>query len=351
MEKLENIISLAVDRASIINGMLTVEIDIPPFIVPEAYLFAPKSRLTDTWTPEVEKIVLPAVVTVPGKLSIAVNVDLIEKAKRPNNNLTLLENTEVHQGGIKCDLRMHTPGNWAHTLTNHIPIAMVVMDVAQKLNLKSVDFILPKKLPGYCREAFSVLGVDILTSDRVFQENGITVKCDPWIAIRGIRHIIADQNAPAYLSKATEFSIPDKIYLSRRDTRKVLNENELVVYLDGLGFTRIYPEDYSVPEQLFIFRHAHQIVSIHGAGMAPILWGKSDKNIKIVELFPASYMTNVWRIIAEQKKWQWVGVRGKLWGSLCKHIYADHNDPRKYAMKNFEICMDSFASALSAVGI
>lgn len=351
MEKLENIISSSIDHANIVDGIFNIEIELPPFNVPEAFLFGPKSRLTDKWVPIVEKIVLPSTSTVRGKLSILVNANSIEKVNYSDEYLQVGKNSKDQQARMTCDMRMHFPQNWAHTLTNHIPMAKIVTNVAKRLNLPPVIFILPKKLPQYCKDAFSIFGLEIVTSDKVFTENNITIKCDPWIAIRGIRHMIAEQYANLLSSIVAGTSISEKIYISRRDTRSILNENELFMYLDDLGFKRIYPEDYSVLEQLSLFRYAHNVVAISGAGLAPILWGKSDENRKIVELFQPSNMTNVWRVVAEQKKWKWVGVRGKLWPSFCKHIYGEQKNPNKYAFKNFEVCLDSVASAIYSVGM
>jgi hypothetical protein len=342
------LIQSALQQAFIENGHLAIEIDLLPFSIPEAYLFAPKSRLIDTWSPGIEKIIMPAVTTVRGKIKIwfKVNPDCMSDNLSTYRSLRNL--IQIPPDGFKCDMRLHAPSNWAHTLSNHIPLAFVICDVVRLLDLPPPVFILPQNIPQHCCDAFSFFNFQIIKSKGLFVAPHLSFKCEPWIAIRNIRHLVAAHHAPSFFSLSPHLELPAKIYLSRKDTRKIINETELFAFLDQHGFTRIFPEDLSVRDQLSMFRYADQIVAIHGAGMAPILWGDAARSLKIIELFPPSYMTNVWRVIAEQKNWPWVGVRGKLWPAICKHIYANTR-PRKYSQKNFEVCMDSFASAFDSL--
>ena len=70
----------------------------------------------------------------------------------------------------------------------------------------------------------------------------------------------------------------------------------------------IYPEDLSPQEQLKLFTDAEQIVGIHGAGMAPLLYRDTNKpSLKLVEILSPGHMTNFFRVIAEHTGTSWVG--------------------------------------------
>jgi len=89
---------------------------------------------------------------------------------------------------------------------------------------------------------------------------------------------------------------PDFIYVSRRDTldrRRLANEDKLVDRLSQLGFIEIYPGDYSLEEEMWIFSRAKIVIGPFGSGMANILF--CSPGAKVIVLQPNS--TN-WRILS-----------------------------------------------------
>jgi len=78
----------------------------------------------------------------------------------------------------------------------------------------------------------------------------------------------------------------DKIYVSRAKTRRSMPwEKQLESYLSMKGFRIFLAEDFSVINQIELFRNAKQIIGIHGAGLANALWAE---NCSVVELMPIS---------------------------------------------------------------
>jgi hypothetical protein len=67
---------------------------------------------------------------------------------------------------------------------------------------------------------------------------------------------------------------PQKIYLSRSrvNTRRVLNEDEIVVFLKKYGFECIHNEDLNTDEQIYLFQQATHIVSCHGSQLTNIIF-------------------------------------------------------------------------------
>ncbi|HRF25101.1 MAG TPA: glycosyltransferase family 61 protein, partial [Chitinophagaceae bacterium] len=90
-----------------------------------------------------------------------------------------------------------------------------------------------------------------------------------------------------------------KIYVSRKkaDNRKLLNEDELIVYLRGNGFIVHYPENHSIEKNASVFASAEVIVSLHGAGNTN--WVFAAKGVNIIEIFPPKQIyPNYWYIAA-----------------------------------------------------
>lgn len=84
---------------------------------------------------------------------------------------------------------------------------------------------------------------------------------------------------------------PNKIYISRNDVnknknfntkRQVANENEVVAFLRKRGFQRIFPAEYSIPEQARLFYNADKIVFPHGSANTNLIFAR---NPDVIEIF------------------------------------------------------------------
>ena len=80
---------------------------------------------------------------------------------------------------------------------------------------------------------------------------------------------------------------PERIYVSRGDanTRRVLNEDDIIQRLAQLGFEAITPGALNFSEQVDIFANASIVVGMHGAGLANIAFTRPDA--RLIEIIPA----------------------------------------------------------------
>lgn len=62
----------------------------------------------------------------------------------------------------------------------------------------------------------------------------------------------------------------------------------MIEFLQGEGWAIVQLEKYSFKEQISLFRNARAVCSIHGAGLANLLW--CDKGCKVLELSAANYL-------------------------------------------------------------
>ena len=81
--------------------------------------------------------------------------------------------------------------------------------------------------------------------------------------------------------KSVYKNFPKKIYLSRSrvNTRKVLNEEDVIVFLKRYGFECIHNEDLSTDEQIFLFQNATDIISCHGSQLTNIVFCKPGTKV------------------------------------------------------------------------
>jgi hypothetical protein len=76
--------------------------------------------------------------------------------------------------------------------------------------------------------------------------------------------------------KAADAPLISNIYISRRGTRKVLDEKAVLgETLEKARYQIVFLEDYSVAQQIKIFSQARSIVGPHGAGMTGIVFSEA----------------------------------------------------------------------------
>jgi capsular polysaccharide biosynthesis protein len=91
---------------------------------------------------------------------------------------------------------------------------------------------------------------------------------------------------------------PTRIYVDRTGSRlrPLINEQELVAALSGIGFIVVRPETMSMADQVRLFRGAHTIVAPHGAGLTNL--GFCRPGPRVLELLPDSYCNWCYRNLA-----------------------------------------------------
>jgi hypothetical protein len=106
-----------------------------------------------------------------------------------------------------------------------------------------------------------------------------------------------------------------KLYISRRDTkaRQLVNEDEIIILLDSLGFEILNLSELSFARQVDKFAEAKVIVGGHGAGLANIIFCNEHTNF--LELFADGYVQWSMRRLASLKSLRYGCLVGHPIGS------------------------------------
>lgn len=85
-------------------------------------------------------------------------------------------------------------------------------------------------------------------------------------------------------------SLERKIYVTRRDApqRRIVNEDQIVSYLQSQGFETVCPGDLCFAEQIRTFANAKIVIGPHGAGFANMVF--ASRNATLVEFFGDNYV-------------------------------------------------------------
>lgn len=100
---------------------------------------------------------------------------------------------------------------------------------------------------------------------------------------------------------------PTKVYITRNKAkyRKVQNEQEVIDFLSPQGFSVIDFDDLSFWEQVALMKEVKEFVSIHGAGMANLVFAQTQ--IHVIELLhkfttPKTYRFVFWILVTLLKQ-------------------------------------------------
>jgi capsular polysaccharide biosynthesis protein len=165
--------------------------------------------------------------------------------------------------------------NYYHWLVDALPRLLAVRE-----QLPGMTLLLPANYTtDYHQQTLHALGVakieyldpntryvvpDLLVPTRLAR-----VASNNPAAMRQLRQVLRDAFPSLHHASAGE-----RVYISRARAprRKVLNEAEVIAYLREQGFAVVQLEDYSFCEQVSIMAQVRCLVSIHGAGLANMLF-------------------------------------------------------------------------------
>lgn len=329
--------------------------NLPDFVSDAAYVAGPYSRLSDTHAPTCDLIVVPPRV-LPGRqvrfrryrgMSSPVDLSLRSRAKRI-----------VGAGGpatpsdlVMMDMRFQGAANWSHYLNSHIPIFLHGMALAG-LTRADVHILFPQSIPAYITEVTRLLGFTCSLTDADVAGEFLAVDHDTFGQLRLIlREIVLGSGLVSRLLDQVaklDHSFPKKIFLSRQRDRTIENEIEIEAFLATRGFVKIYPEDFSPLEQIGFFQNAEQIIGIHGAALAPILYVDPAKPPEfLIEIFPPCLAIDCFKSISQLSGIYWTAVRGKLKPQFIDNIYNDDLEDRRRTQESFAVDVQSVALALA----
>lgn len=332
------------------------EYTLPSACVAPAYLVTARSYLIDRFIPDCEVIALPMKTVAGGVLTYGRCV--LPEAPDERGRLDRLIRPRKHRPAPEAaviDLRRNFPQNWAHFLNNHLPILFHIAD-SMDIALSEMLALVPGRTPGYIKAAASCFGVRTMQTDDIFAGEGIVYNLRPWTAVRPVRaewiqHASAVQEVLKQIDAMASRG-PTRVFLSRRKTRTLENEDEVADWLGARGFTKVYPEDLDPPSQIKLFRNAEVIVAVHGAGLAPLLYAQPGGRLRnLVEILPCGHMTDVYRLMAGQVGCAWIGVRGRLKPKYIIGAYNFRNPFSTFSLDSFSVDVTALDQAFALAEI
>lgn len=186
-------------------------------------------------------------------------------------------------------------------------------------------FIVNSNHHAYEQEGYSLLGIKktIPCFNMWWKCRNLTIPSpvidDATISPRGCKFLKETLTKLTGEYKGDKF--PKRIYIGRKNGRSVTNQEEVCQYLSVFGFQKIFCEDYSFSDQVRMFSNAEYIVSPHGAGLANIIFCKSET--KVLEILSPIYINSCFRRIAAYSNLDYRFMLGDGDISLIEHRDSD----------------------------
>lgn len=336
-------------------------IAIPDGKVPSARMVTPQSYLIDRIEPACEIIALPERRVAGGELRIHCG-EIRAAPPAPGGLRSRLmrrtpPNERVPQGHIAIDLRHHLDGNWAHMLNNHLPLSFRMLE-ATGVGWDKALILLPADAPRYIHAAAALFGLDTHATDAVVEGQGLAFSMEPRVGQRAARADWVRLADPARALSATLAGappgqpLPQRVFLSRKDTRVPSNATEVEAFLRARGFETVYPEDLSASDQMHLFAGAEEMVAVHGAGLAPLLYCGASAGLeggprRLIEILPCGHVTDVYRVIADRVGCAWIGVRGRLKPEYVRPAHDIGAGFSKFSLDSFEVDVAALEEAFA----
>lgn len=167
------------------------------------------------------------------------------------------------------------------------------------IDLEAIDkFVFNDYEKPYQIETLKILGIPenkIVTSDALphIQADKLVVPCCPFYLGFRTHKWACDFLKNQFLNDQKTERLPwvsDRIYISRHQAkyRRLINEEEVVIFLEKYGFTSVTLESMSVAEQALCLENAKVVVAPHGSGMTNLVF--CNPGTKVIELFSQRYV-------------------------------------------------------------
>ena len=352
---------------------MDIKIPIEGYVVPESKTFAHATRMADCWRAAPEEIVQPAMRVGPGELHVAVaegstrELNIVRRTRSPLKMLHRKQTMDM-AGKYVFDTRYEVDTNIGHYIVDTIP---KILSARQALAAASGEKV---EIQAVLKEGTSRLSIESFAN---FSIPVVCTEADVVGRIVRIREV-----APQTWTQGTPFSNggtlvarlpelytafreklvnrapsgPEKIFVSRKSSRTIENEDEITAILKSHGFERYYFEtgELTVMEQWRLMAGAKEIVAIHGAGLTPLIFNahglareRGDlSGLRIVELHGAGYFVDFNRRLASIVNAHWCGVRGRITPEVVRDL-DDRGGGRVHQSSSFRVDPESLGLALA----
>lgn len=306
--------------------------------------FTYPTRLVNAWKPSIMEINWPEYQFKIPDIEISIGQESTRSIDNTSSNFykkiyRKLAAPMQMDGEYILDSRYETDGNIAHIMTGVAPRLIAAKKVCDKVTL-----VLRSNASNMAKTIYTLLGASIICTDKDI--NGKLILANDLYpnTYEGYYNELFQDLVFEGLNEHT----PEKVFISRRGTRNLINESEVEQTLQAYGFKKYYFEDIPISEQWSVARNAKVIVAMHGAALSHLVLNRNK--VKLIELFHPGYVIDMYRNMANIVGGTWCGVTGQITKDVIEELDFKEK-ARSFAMTPTRIDINSLHMALEYLGV
>jgi hypothetical protein len=336
---------------------------LPAIPVPASCMIGNPSRFTNIYIPQAETILLEEGAIESQDITLRVRHGLTKTLHDYTS-----DTNEARQGGIGAFLRVTAErafdgpvlkmgrrlvydarwaynGNLAHLVGHHLGRLGYAK---AKLGIGRQDciVILEKNSPKISHALFSMLGYETYETNRAVEAMILEVdvkRYEPYLLAPYVAYVEPEGMPPGGETH---------IFISRRSSRRLINEREIVEIAEARGFRTYYFEAIPLEKQWSLVRDAHSIVSIHGAALGYLctkgMPAGAAPSCSLLEIFSPGLVADIFRKTIAAVGGRWVGCRGRLTSDFVKYV-DERKNFRTQEAKDFYLHPEALDRAFTAL--
>lgn len=347
---------------------ITLKHKVPGLEVASSMMYCFPTGAMDVWRPAAEPVIMPAKYLEPfeGEVRVKSGVATTESAALSRKRKAQLflsrairgEKTLDYSGKFIFDARFDVFTNIGHILENVATRVLLAKKFLSEHFQKDIEIhvVLGSRVPKYSMtmEVYRLLGFPLIfTDDNV---RGEIVTC-PEHRVFSIRPQFFGFDFPGYKEKT-----PERIFIPRRGSRSLINNDEVTKFMEERGFKTLYFEDLAIDDEWSIARNAKEVVVVHGAASSNFILNRvgmrddaePGSGLKLIELMSPSWNFYENRYMTNALNGKWCCVRGQITPQMLKALdFAKITpDARKSPFKDpFKVDCGTIQMALDYLGM
>ncbi len=307
-------------------------------------MFTYPSRLASAWKPDIMEINLPGYLLERPEVEIIVRQGSTRSIDKNSGNIyqkIYRKFTAPMQvdGSYILDSRYETDGNIAHMMTGVVPQLLAAKKVCDKITV-----VLRSNATNMAKNIYKLLGASLLFTDKDIEGKLILASQNYMYSYDGWYTTLCSDLDFEGLKPQT----PERIFISRKGARSLINESEVEQILEPYGFKKYYFEDILISEQWSVARNAKIVVGVHGAAMSHLILNRHK--VKLIELFHPGYVVDMYRNIAGAVGGSWCAVSGQITQDVIAELDFKQQ-ARRFAATPTRIDINSLQMALEYLEI
>jgi Glycosyltransferase 61 len=373
-------------------GLSLVEV-LPEINIPASMIFSHPTALGDTLRPAIERIFMPEEYLHPLQVKIDVNSDQTGPRKWGSRRWKLykamynaVKGVQVldHPEKFLFDGRPELDTNIGHVIENIAAPALLAKQILSKRLGQSINVhvILRERAPNLAQEVFETLGIPVIYTDdsvygelvsiSVFRPNSAAGAKEPTFLPIINDKSVAELDSKLYNVHAALFNESEllgceslgveKIFIPRRGNRCLINNDEVIQFLEEKGFKTYYFEDLTCAQKWSITRDVKVVVAVHGAALSHMAFNRlglqnsaePGSGVKVVELYSPGWASR-WahRRHISGLNGQWCGVRGQVTPEFLRTIDFSNlpSGAVRPSQDSFKVDCESIQMALDYLGV